>query len=83
MALGQKTNRLLIKEAHPALDNLKYEIAAELGLPVHQGSEDYWGEVTARQAGAVGGQMVRRMIALAEQALANGQTLPSAPRSSS
>ncbi|HEY8415293.1 MAG TPA: alpha/beta-type small acid-soluble spore protein [Thermaerobacter sp.] len=80
MALGQKTNRLLIKEAHPALDNLKYEIAAELGLPVRQGSEDYWGDVPARQAGAVGGHMVRRMIALAEQALASGQALPPDPR---
>jgi len=58
------------------IDQRKYEIAAEIGVPLERG---YNGEITSRQAGKVGGrlgghlggQMVRRMIAQAEQTLAN------------
>jgi hypothetical protein len=75
MARGSDTsNKQMVPKAHQALDNMKYEIASELGLPVHQGSEDYWGNLTARDCGAVGGKMVRRMIRMAEEALANSQT---------
>lgn len=53
-------------------DQLKFEIAQELGVPLQPG---YNGDLTARDAGRIGGKiggsMVRRMIALAEQALAN------------
>lgn len=71
MAKGQKRNTLLNPQAHKALDDMKYEIAAELGLPVYQGSEDYWGEIRTRDAGTVGGHMVRKMVAFAEAALIN------------
>lgn len=75
MARGSDTsNKSMIPQAHQALDNMKYEIASELGLPVHQGSEDYWGNLTARDCGAVGGKMVSRMIRMAEEALANSPT---------
>lgn len=70
MALGSGNDPQLVFAAHKALDDMKYEIAAELGLPVHQGSEDYWGTVATRDAGAVGGKMVQRMIRFAEQELA-------------
>jgi small acid-soluble spore protein A (major alpha-type SASP) len=73
MAKGQKRNVLLNPAAHKALDDMKYEIAAELGLPVYQGSEDYWGEIRTRDAGAVGGTITRRLVAMAQQTLANGQ----------
>ncbi|GGJ05231.1 small, acid-soluble spore protein 2 [Alicyclobacillus cellulosilyticus] len=73
MAYGQKNNTLLVPGCHNALDNLKYEIAAEMGLPVHQGSEDYWGHIQARDAGAVGGEITRRLVQLAEQTLAGKQ----------
>lgn len=59
----------IIKGSHKALDDLKYEIAAELGLPVFQGSEDYWGEVMTKDAGTVGGQMTRKLVALAQASL--------------
>jgi len=65
--------RKVVPEAHKALDNMKYEIAAELGIPVHQGSEDYWGHVSSRDCGAVGGHMVRKMIEMAERSLVNKQ----------
>ena len=75
MALGQSGNgrTQLVPEVHKVLDNMKYEIAEEYSLGVHQGSEDYWGEVTARNCGRVGGEMVRRMISMAENDLINGQ----------
>ncbi len=71
MAKGSaQIGKKVVPEAHKALDDMKYEIAAELGIPVYQGSEDYWGHITSRDCGAVGGHMVRRMIAMAESQLA-------------
>lgn len=69
MAKGSYTgNRAVIPGAQKALDQFKYEVAHELGL---QGVDDgYWGEIPARQCGAVGGNMVRKMIEMAEQNLA-------------
>ncbi|HHY96258.1 MAG TPA: alpha/beta-type small acid-soluble spore protein [Firmicutes bacterium] len=76
MARGQKTNRTLVREAAQALDQFKYQVASQIG--VHPPADDYWGDIPARQCGAVGGQMVRSMIQLAEQSLAQGGALPTA-----
>lgn len=75
MALGQSGSgrSQLVPEVHKILDNMKYEIAEELNLGVHQGSEDYWGSVTSKNCGHVGGQMVKRLISLAEKELVNGK----------
>lgn len=76
MAQGQRTNRALVRGAEQALDQFKYQIAGEVGItPPPDG---YWGDLPARQCGAVGGHMVRRMIQLAEQQLAGG-AFPNAP----
>ncbi len=75
MAQGQRRNRVLVQGAQQALDQMKYEIANEVGI-TNQIQGGYWGDVPARYNGAVGGQMVRRMIQLAEQSLANGQVTP-------
>lgn len=64
----------VVNGCHKALDDMKYEIAAELGIPVHQGSEDYWGEIATRDTGAVGGRITARLVAFAEQALAGKQS---------
>ncbi len=74
MAAGQRGSgrTQLIPEAHAMLDNMKYEIAGELGIPVYQGSEDYWGDIPSRDCGKVGGSMVKRMIAMAEKQIAQG-----------
>ena len=70
MARGSWNKRQhVVPEAHQAMDNFKYEVAAELGIPVYQGSEDYWADIPSRDCGAVGGHMVRKMIEMAEQAL--------------
>lgn len=71
MALGSgNVGKKVVPEAHKALDNMKYEIASELGVPVQQGSEDYWGNISSRDCGRVGGGMVRRLIQQAENQLA-------------
>ena len=49
----QKVN---VPEARAALDNMKFEIARELGINFKQG---YNGDLTAREVGSVGGQMVK------------------------
>jgi len=74
VAQGQKRNRALVREAAPALQNFKYEVAPEVGItPPPDG---YWGDFSSRQCGAVGGHMVRRMIEQAERSLAGGTTPP-------
>ncbi len=70
MAQGQKRNRALVREAAQALNSFKYEVARDIGLQVPQ--DDYWGNLPSAQCGAVGGQMVRRMIELAERSLIGG-----------
>ena len=68
MAQGQKSNTLLVKSASRALDQLKYEVATELGIQTPQ--DGYWGTMTTRDTGAIGGHITRKLVALAEQQLA-------------
>ncbi len=68
---GKFNKGLEVPNAHKALDNMKYEIASELNLPVHQGSEDYWGNLTSKDCGKVGGRMVKKLVEMAENQLQN------------
>ena len=52
-------NKVVVPEAQSALDKFKMEAAAEVGVNLKQG---YNGDLTSRQAGSVGGQMVKKMI---------------------
>ena len=52
-------NKTLVPEAKSALDKFKMEAASEVGVTLKQG---YNGDLTAKQAGSVGGQMVKKMI---------------------
>lgn len=56
-----------VPEARAALDNMKYEIAGELGINLKQG---YNGDLPSRQAGSIGGYMVKRLIEQAERQMA-------------
>ena len=51
-------NKSLVPEAKSALDKFKMEAASEVGVTLKQG---YNGDLTAKQAGSVGGQMVKKM----------------------
>lgn len=69
MAGGQR-NRILIPQARQALDQLRNEVARELGIQIP--AHGYMGDMPSRLTGAMGGHMVRRMIAAAQQSLASG-----------
>ncbi len=69
MGRGQKRNKLLVPEASRAMYQFKYELAREVGIE-NQSQGDYWGYISSRDCGAVGGGMVRRMIQSVEQSLA-------------
>ena len=60
---------MIVKEARQALDNMKYEIANELGVNYNGDL----GNLTSRQNGYVGGNMVKRMIQQYEDQIANAQ----------
>jgi len=53
------SNKAVVPEAKNALNQMKYEIANELGVNLKQG---YNGDLTSQQAGSVGGEMVKRLI---------------------
>ncbi|MDR1117499.1 MAG: alpha/beta-type small acid-soluble spore protein [Oscillospiraceae bacterium] len=61
-----RSNKTLVPEARGALDRFKMEAANEVGVNLKQG---YNGDITSRQAGSVGGQMVKKMIQAYEQGL--------------
>lgn len=74
MAQGQRSNRVLVPEARAAMDQFKWETAREVGITLPPGS--YLGDLPSRQNGAIGGHMVRKMIAAYEQSLAGNVTPP-------
>lgn len=53
------TNKKLVPEAKEALNRFKMEAASEVGVNLKQG---YNGDLTSKEAGSVGGQMVKKMI---------------------
>jgi len=61
-----RNNRKVVPEAQNALERMKYETASEVGVNLKQG---YNGDIKAKDAGKIGGNMVRKMIELAERQL--------------
>ncbi|MHC1693750.1 MAG: alpha/beta-type small acid-soluble spore protein [Eubacteriales bacterium] len=57
--MASRGNKVLVPEAKDALNKFKMESASEVGVTLNQG---YNGDLTSRQAGSVGGQMVKKMI---------------------
>ena len=53
------SNQLVNPQAREAMDRFKMEAASEVGVNLKQG---YNGDLTSRQAGSIGGQMVKKMI---------------------
>lgn len=89
-----RSNKVVVPNCKAALNQMKYEIAAEFGLTSggYAGSEQdtefagelggqsgvsggsvQWSNLTTRQAGSVGGEITKRLIAQAEQVLGNYQ----------
>jgi hypothetical protein len=64
--LMARSNRKVVPQASAALDRMKFEIANEVGVNLKEG---YNGDISARDAGRVGGNMVKRMIEQAERSM--------------
>ena len=63
---SKNSNKINVPEARAAMDKFKMEAAAEVGVNLKEG---YNGDMTARQAGSIGGQMVKKMVEAYEQSL--------------
>ncbi len=57
----------LVTGAQDKLYNMKYETASELSISIP--NQDYWGDVSSRDCGRVGGNMTRKLVALGKQQL--------------
>ena len=60
------SNRVEGPEAKAALERFKTEVASELGVNLKEG---YNGDLTSKEAGSIGGEMVRRMIKKQEESM--------------
>jgi len=56
---NSRSNRIMVPTAREAMNKFKMEAANEVGVNLQEG---YNGDLTSRQAGSVGGQMVKKMI---------------------
>jgi len=59
-------NKTLVPQARKGLDRFKVEAASEVGVTLKEG---YNGDLSAREAGSIGGQMVKKMIQQVENSL--------------
>lgn len=66
--MANSKSKTLVPEAREAMDKFKMEAAGEVGVNLKQG---YNGDLTSKQAGSIGGQMVKKMIENAENAMKN------------
>ena len=62
----KNSNNIMVPQAKEAMERFKMEAANEVGVNLKQG---YNGDLTSREAGSVGGQMVKKMIESYEQSL--------------
>jgi len=66
--MTNNSNRKLVPEAMDSLEKFKYEVANEAGVNLKNG---YNGNISARDAGKIGGNMVKKMIQQAENSMIN------------
>ena len=66
MSNSNRSNKLVVPNAREAMDKFKMEAANEVGVNLKQG---YNGDLSSREAGSVGGQMVKKMIEAYENGL--------------
>ncbi len=60
---SSNSNRTLVPEAKASLEKFKYEVASEVGVNLKNG---YNGDISSRDAGRIGGNMVKKLIQRAE-----------------
>jgi hypothetical protein len=64
--MASRSNRALVPQAKEGLNRFKMEAAGEVGVNLKEG---YNGDLTSREAGSVGGQMVKKMVEAYEQGI--------------
>ncbi|WP_461613084.1 alpha/beta-type small acid-soluble spore protein [Clostridium sp. Marseille-QA1073] len=64
--MANNNNRILVPQAREGLNNFKMEAAREVGVNLKNG---YNGDLTSRENGSVGGQMVKKMVEAYERGL--------------
>ncbi|MBU4533667.1 MAG: alpha/beta-type small acid-soluble spore protein [Eubacteriales bacterium] len=72
--MSRNTNNEVVPGAKNALNNLKFEVANELGIGNYQQVDK--GSLPSRVNGYVGGNMTKKMVAFAERAMASGGQIP-------
>ena len=70
MSNTKSSNNLVVPSAREAMNKFKMEAASEVGVNLKQG---YNGELTSKEAGSVGGQMVKKMIQSYEQGMSSAE----------
>jgi hypothetical protein len=68
LANDRNRNQLLVPQCAQALEQLKFEVAQELGILLP--NDGYYGDMITRDAGRIGGNITRRLVQMAEQQLA-------------
>ena len=66
MSDSNSSNNLVVPQAKAAMEQFKMEAASEVGVTLNKG---YNGDLTSRQAGSIGGQMVKKMIQRYEESM--------------
>ena len=61
---SNSSNQMAVPQAKEAMNRFKQEVASEIGVPLKEG---YNGDLTSRQAGSIGGEMVKIMIMRQEE----------------
>ncbi|MEC0369443.1 alpha/beta-type small acid-soluble spore protein [Paenibacillus chibensis] len=69
--MAQSTSNLVVPQAKSALQQMKMEAAQELGVQIPQ--DGYYGNMTSRETGSLGGYITKRLVQMAEQSLSGRQ----------
>ena len=67
---SRRSNQLVVPQATQALEQLKMEAAQTLGVQVP--ADGYYGNVSTRDAGSLGGYITKKLVQIAEQQLSGG-----------
>jgi len=67
---SNNNNQINVPEARQTMYNMKHEVASELGINLNKG---YNGDISSKDAGRIGGQMVKKMIEAQERSMAQNQ----------
>ncbi|MGN7358777.1 small, acid-soluble spore protein, alpha/beta type [Paenibacillus sp. SAF-054] len=66
-----RSNNLVVPQAKTALQQMKMEAAQELGVQIPQ--DGYYGNMTSRETGSLGGYITKRLVQMAEQSMSGRQ----------